>query len=345
MASTKISINGQNIHQGEGFLIINPLRPAPYLPLINDGNIPPTITDPSYGTWVANKGTWQASTGYVVGNVIVDQNGNVEICTTAGTSAVTEPTWPTVSLGTVTDGTTLVWTMLGRVGTSGVTGSSGNWVASFAYLVDDEVRDSNGNVQICIVAGTSAAAAPTWGTAVGAITTDGGVTWFNLGPTLSGGATEGVMTCDIEGKVEAISADQETLPLASVLTAESASIAAEFKELSLQLVSYGIPHASYKSAFSLTALPAGAQSFSSLSTGGLVALPNLVIGVLSPRRLYTTPGAARFNTFILQKCYAKGAKPGLGFSRTKTSMWKAEWDALAVETFPLGLRGAALIQQ
>ena len=50
-----------------------------------------------------------------------------------------------------------------------------------AYAVGDVVLDSNGKFEQCTVAGTSAAAAPTWNVTVGGTTTDSTVTWTNLG--------------------------------------------------------------------------------------------------------------------------------------------------------------------
>ena len=58
---------------------------------------------------------WQSLHPYNVGDLIIDTNGHVQRCTTAGTSGPTEPTpWPT-TLGTTTDdtgGSTVVWTLV-----------------------------------------------------------------------------------------------------------------------------------------------------------------------------------------------------------------------------------------
>jgi hypothetical protein len=55
---------------------------------------------------------WKPSTAYILTDVVRPTNGKHNgfeyVCTTAGTSGVTEPTWPLT--GTVTDGTPLVWT-------------------------------------------------------------------------------------------------------------------------------------------------------------------------------------------------------------------------------------------
>jgi hypothetical protein len=57
--------------------------------------------------------SWASSTSYTVGNLIVDSNGNIERCTTAGTSDGSHPSWPTTIGNTVSDNT-VVWTLVAR---------------------------------------------------------------------------------------------------------------------------------------------------------------------------------------------------------------------------------------
>jgi protein involved in polysaccharide export with SLBB domain len=54
-------------------------------------------------------------------------------------------------------------------------------IASTAYALGVTILDSNSNLQRVTSAGTSGSGAPTWNTTVGGTTTDGGVTWTNLG--------------------------------------------------------------------------------------------------------------------------------------------------------------------
>lgn len=55
------------------------------------------------------------------------------------------------------------------------------YAATTAYTVGQIVLDTNGDAEKCTVAGTSGGTVPTWAS-VGNSTTDGSVTWFNLGP-------------------------------------------------------------------------------------------------------------------------------------------------------------------
>lgn len=64
-----------------------------------------------FGLIGPNKGKWTATTAYTTSDYVIPTtaNGRLYKCTTAGTSAGSEPTWPTTVGGTVSDGTA-VWT-------------------------------------------------------------------------------------------------------------------------------------------------------------------------------------------------------------------------------------------
>lgn len=88
---------------------------------------------------------WEATTAYSEDDVVVPttENGHQYICTTAGTSDSSEPTWPTDKLETVTDGTA-VWTENG-ISADKVLGM-GNWEitgGSYTMLDDSEFCDDD----------------------------------------------------------------------------------------------------------------------------------------------------------------------------------------------------------
>jgi hypothetical protein len=58
----------------------------------------------------------------------------------------------------------------------------GNWAASTAESLGFLTVDTNGNSQEVTVAGTTGVSEPSWNATTGGTTTDGGVTWTNLGP-------------------------------------------------------------------------------------------------------------------------------------------------------------------
>ena len=63
--------------------------------------------DPTFSSWTAHQ-------PYSVATIILDSNGNVQRCTTAGTSGATHPIWATNVGGLTLDGSgNLVWTCLG----------------------------------------------------------------------------------------------------------------------------------------------------------------------------------------------------------------------------------------
>jgi hypothetical protein len=112
---------------------------------------------------------------------------------------------PTLQVNTepaITSGSLVKQTILGppfswrnnRVVTGFVTAAGvqdyllGMWSLSTALSLNFLQVDTNGNSQQVTVAGTTGSAQPAWNATTGGTTTDGGVTWTNLGP-ISGGSS------------------------------------------------------------------------------------------------------------------------------------------------------------
>src|SRR6266851_256656 len=122
---------------------------------------------------------WAATNDYAPQSIVVDPSGHVQIATTAGKSASTEPSPWNDSGSTTIDG--LIWTDQGQK----------LWQANFAYVGGAVAVDPAGHVQRVTAAGTSGPApAPTFSDTGG--TTIDGLTWSNQGPgtaTLWAGGT------------------------------------------------------------------------------------------------------------------------------------------------------------
>lgn len=73
------------------------------------GNVGALSFPAAVGTANAN---WTNGHAYVIGNLIVDSNGNVQRCTTAGTSGGAHPAWSTTIGLTTNDSAPLVWTLV-----------------------------------------------------------------------------------------------------------------------------------------------------------------------------------------------------------------------------------------
>lgn len=107
--------------------------------------------------------TWVAGYPYVVGNAIVDSNGNLQTVTQAGTSSPYAPTWSTVLGNSTTDN------------------DVPNWQTT-TYSFGNYILDPNGNLQKCTVAGTTGSTIPTFNMTLSGTTFDNQVTWTNYGP-------------------------------------------------------------------------------------------------------------------------------------------------------------------
>ena len=138
-------------------------------------------------TWAAHTSYSQWTVGQSIFSAIKDSNSNMQVCIITGVSGTTQPTWGTGYGDTTIDGT-VTWSCVGQAMTW-VTGTMWYLPAiGFSPPIPNvqpyggaSVVDSNGNVEYVIESGKSGASAPSWN-AKGIQTTDGTITWYNLGP-------------------------------------------------------------------------------------------------------------------------------------------------------------------
>lgn len=130
---------------------------------------------------------WAPSTAYSVGQVILDTNWNYQAVTTGGTSGATAPSsWSsTVPVGNTSDGT-VTWRYVGKAAFVTTT-----WTSNTVKAVNDQIVDSNGNVQTVISTTSSGrttnGAAPPWASIPGTTTSDNNVTWICQGASQNPG--------------------------------------------------------------------------------------------------------------------------------------------------------------
>jgi phage tail sheath protein FI len=120
------------------------------------------------------------STAVIVGTLMIDPNGNIQVAAVGGTTAAAAPTFmPQVGALTV-DGT-VTWRLV-QIGQAGYLMQL--WDPSWLIVAGQQCIDGNGNIQTATTGGTTGTATPTWATVLNATTTDNGVTWklTQLGP-------------------------------------------------------------------------------------------------------------------------------------------------------------------
>lgn len=135
----------------------------------NIGNLAPGIS--SIPAWQDYE--WAAAQPYVLGNFIIDKNGNLQQITSAGTSGNSIPLWNS-QVGQPTTDNTATWINLGLIGNLVA------WQVGTLYNRYQLLIDSNGCFQICFTTGTSGTIEPTWSlsTADGS----GSLVWQFVGP-------------------------------------------------------------------------------------------------------------------------------------------------------------------
>lgn len=144
----------------------------------------------AYG-WAAVT-AWAALTAYSVGQ-IVRQNTtptvNAErcfICTVAGTSLATEPTWNTNKGYATNESGGPTWReCTGQAAVNGDAANTPDWTASTNYSINGTLITKNtaGTHHFLVTtdSGSSGASEPSWDTTTGATTSDGGITWTCIG--------------------------------------------------------------------------------------------------------------------------------------------------------------------
>lgn len=128
--------------------------------------------------------SWQPNTVYNAGQLILDSNMNIQVAdNSGGISGATPPTWANRVFAATSDGagpTPVHWRCQGKL--SGP--SPASWQASTSYNGNQQIVDTNGNIEInrsTTLPSTSGTIQPTWPITEGATTIDGSTTWYNFG--------------------------------------------------------------------------------------------------------------------------------------------------------------------
>jgi hypothetical protein len=145
---------------------------------------------------------WQPSTSYAVGQRILDPANDQQVVATAGTSkSGSAPSWlETCGAQTTPDGT-ITWVNAGFLTPVAPQG----WQASTIYSTGNSILDSNSDLECATVQnGQTGTTQPVWKTAIGAVTSDAGQSWRNVGPMAShalpvAGGASGIIMDNIVG--------------------------------------------------------------------------------------------------------------------------------------------------
>jgi hypothetical protein len=121
---------------------------------------------------------WLPSTGYSVGQEVLDTKLHIEVVKTAGTSGLTEPIWNGTTGGATPGDGTVTWLDQGVISAA----TPAAWIALHPYARGAKILDNNGNIELVTsIAGVSGLTTPTFNTVAGGTTADGTLTWTNVG--------------------------------------------------------------------------------------------------------------------------------------------------------------------
>lgn len=145
---------------------------------------------------------WQPSTSYALGQEVLDSHLQIQVVNVAGKSGALAPSWATLIGHTVHDHT-VQWLDQGLLSAA----APAAWVKNNPYGRGSKILDPNNNVEwVASVAdaGTSGSAIPTFNMTPDGTTSDGTVTWTNLGALgtaalPAAGGTSGIILDNVVG--------------------------------------------------------------------------------------------------------------------------------------------------
>jgi len=208
----------------------------------------------------------------------------------------------------------------------------GGWAASTTYAAGQMIKDGNNNTELCLMAGTSGAAAPAWLAAPGPPVTDGAAAWLFVGPygAYFAGATEGAITSTLSPKYQEVGADQVASPIDVVMTADAYEIDVTIKQSNLANLTSFFPPGTFAAGTDANQ-PAGAQAYEQITFGGIIPVPKIGVAVISARRDVT----GKFVVSHLYQAYQAEAIK-LPFQRGKETTYGVKFKGVANSSRPAG---------
>jgi hypothetical protein len=207
------------------------------------------------------------------------------------------------------------------------------WAATTAVAVGQQIKDSNNNTEICLVAGITGAEQPaTWPTTPGPgamATKDGTAYWiFAGGPygAYFAGASEGATTTALSPKYQDVGADQVSLPIDEIMIADAYEVDVVMKQTNLANLVNFFPPGTF-SAGTDANQPSGAQNYEQITFGGIVPIQRMGVAVISPRR----DVLGKFVVAHLYQAYPAEAFK-LAFQREKETTYSVKFKAVADTT-------------